>query len=279
MTCETPTPGATPGDRRADAQALFLEGVRFLRDGEDSSAESRFREALRLAPDFSEACANLGYLLDKRGLCEEGERYLRRAVAIDPACGEAVLTLGGLLTAAKRFKEAEDMCTRAIALNPEAPQSWSNLGVLYAGMQREAEAEQCHRTAMALDATHAASRFNLAYLLLRQGRYEEGWECLEARHWYAGFAARMRCPRWRGEPLAGKSLLIGYEAGHGDMIQFIRYAAVLREQNPRTIDCVCHPALASLFAAQEGIDHVYAFDAAIPDRSWDYWTPPLSIPH
>lgn len=262
---------------RAEAPESFQAGLRFLEDGNDAAAETCFRNALRLVPDLAGAAADLGYLLDKRGETGEAETWLRRAVELDPRCLEA-LNLGALLTVAGRFREAEAMCMKAIALSPESPQPWSNLGVLYAGMKREAEAEQCHRTAMSLDAEHLASRFNLAYLLLRQGRYEEGWACLEARRWYAGFATRMPCPRWQGEPLAGKSILIGYEAGHGDMIQFVRYAAVLREQDPASIDLVCHPALRTLFAGQCGIDHVHGFDEEIPDRGWDYWTPPLSVP-
>lgn len=274
----TPSPLPTE-DARSEAEERFRAGVGFLKKGDDASAEDCFREALRIAPDLAGPAANLGYLLDRRGNREEAETYLRRAIELDPNCLEATLNLGALLTVGKRFKEAEATCMKAIALRPESPQPWSNLGVLYAGMKREAEAEQCHRTAMALDTGHLASRFNLAYLLLRQGRYAEGWECLEARRWYAGFAARMPCPRWQGEPLADKSLLIGYEAGHGDMIQFVRYAAVLRGQNPKSIELVCHPALKTLFAGQCGIDRVYAFDEDIPDPGWDYWTPPLSIPH
>ena len=264
---------------RAEAPESFQAGLRFLEDGDDAAAEACFRNALRLVPDLAGAAANLGYLLDKRGKTGEAETWLRHAVELDPQCLEATLNLGALLTVAGRFREAEAMCMKAIALSPESPQPWSNLGVLYAGMKRETEAEQCHRTAMSLDAEHLASRFNLAYLLLRQGRYEEGWACLEARRWYAGFAARMPCPRWQGEPLAGKSILIGYEAGHGDMIQFVRYAAVLRGQDPASIDLVCHPALKTLFAGQYGIDHVHGFDEEIPDWGWDCWTPPLSIPY
>lgn len=266
-------------DTLTEAEARFLTGVHFLEAGDDQSAEQCFREALAIAPDLASAAANLGYLLNKRGLTCEGEAYLRRAVELDPDCQEAALNLGALLTTAKRFKEAEAMCVKAITLGPESPRPWSNIGVLYAGMKREQEAEQCYRTAMALDAEHRMSRFNLSYLLLRQGRYEEGWHCLEARNWYAGLAARMPCPRWQGEPLTGKSLLIGCEAGHGDMIQFIRYANVLRAHNPKSIDLICHPALKTLLADQCGIDHAYALDEGIPDNDWDYWTPPLSLPY
>jgi Flp pilus assembly protein TadD len=265
--------------RHAEAEARFLAGVEFLERGDMESAERCFREALSFSDALAGAAANLGYILDQRGQQETAEAYLRRALELDPHCATAALNLGALLTTAERFKEAEAMCLKAVALRSESPRPWSNLGVLYAGLKREAEAEQCHRTAMALDAGNLAARFNLAYLLLRQGRYEEGWACLEARRWYAAFAARMPCPRWQGEPLAGKSLLIGYEAGHGDMIQFVRYAAVLRERQPRSIDLVCHPALTTLLAGQCGIDRVFGFDETIPDGNWDYWTPPLSIPY
>jgi len=151
--------------------------------------------------------------------------------------------------------------------------------VLYARQKRETEAEQCYRTAMSIDADHLASRFNLSYLLLRHGHYEEGWGCLEARRWYAPLEDKLPCRRWRGESLHGKSLLIAYEAGHGDMIQFVRYAQVLRRHAPASIDLLCHPALKSLFSGQCGIDHVHAFNEDIPIRDWDFWSPPLSLPY
>lgn len=90
---------------------------------------------------------------------------------------------------------------------------------------------------------------------------------------------KLPCPRWRGESLQGKSLLIAYEAGHGDMIQFVRYAQVLRQNAPASIDLLCHPALKSLFAGQCGIDRVYAFNEDIPICDWDFWSPPLSLPY
>ena len=268
-TSDTPPP---------DAERCFTEGTRLLAERRYDEAEQSFREALRLVPNQAEAAANLGYLLDRRGETTEAEHWLRHALKLAPDCLEPALNLGALLTTAKRFKEAEALCLRAVTLRPESPLPWTNLGVLYAGTKREAEAEQCQRTAMALDPEHLTSRFNLAYLLLRQGKYEEGWACLEARRWYAAFAVRMTCPRWLGESLAGKSLLIGCEAGHGDMIQFVRYAEVLRKREPRSIGLVCHPPLKALLTGQCGLDRVVAFDEPLSDGDWDFWTPPMSLP-
>lgn len=263
----------------AGAEKAYLAGLQALLDGDDALAERCLREAMAIDPEHADAAANLGYVLSKKTGSDDAEKFLRLAIQLDPRCAEAFLNLGGLLTTSKRYAEAEAICINAVSLRPQSPQSWSNLGVWYARQKREAEAEQCYRTAMSLDATHLASRFNLSYLLLRQGHYEEGWQCLEARRWYAAIEDRVACPRWQGESLQGKSLLITYEAGHGDMIHFIRYARVLRRQRPRSIDLVCHPALKALFAGQSDLDRVYAFNESVPQSDWDFWTPPLSIPY
>jgi hypothetical protein len=123
------------------------------------------------------------------------------------------------------------------------------------------------------------ARYNLSYLLLRQGRFEEGWYCLEARNWYTAWAAKLQCPRWQGESLVGKSVLIGYEPGHGDLIQYCRYAAVLKAQGATEITLICHPALKELFASVEGVDAFFSFDDQMPLSGRDFWTPPLSIPY
>src|SRR5450830_1669865 len=258
------------------AETLFFEGNRHMAAGDSARAEACFRAALQMAPDMAEVHANLAFLLDERGAAVEAEACYERAIALNPALSQVHLNFGTLLASHKRFDEAEAAYTRAILLAPESPAGWSNLGGLYAGMKRDAEAEVCCRQAMALDASYAKARFNLAYVLLRQGRFEEGWPCLESRDWYGALQAHLDCPRWRGESLQAKSLLIGFEAGHGDMIQFGRYAAVLKRQGAAHITLLCHPALKTLFVTLDGVDQVIAFDEAVPKTGWDCWTPLLS---
>jgi Flp pilus assembly protein TadD len=264
---------------RIDAETLFSQGNLCMEAGDVNSAEECFRKAVQIAPDFAEAYANLGLLLDRRGATEAAEAFYWRSLALNPAHSETHLNLGALLASKKRFNEAEAAYRQAIELRPHSPVGWSNLGVLYACMKREGEAEQCYRKAMTLDESYATARFNLSYLLLRQGRLEEGWYYLEARSSSAALAARLACPRWQGESLAGKSILLGYEAGHGDMIQFCRYAAMLKEQGAASITMICHPSLKALFADLEEVDNVISFEEQIPASGWDFWTPLLSIPY
>jgi Flp pilus assembly protein TadD len=258
--------------------SLFFEGCKHLAAGDAGRAEACWRAALQLDPDLAEVHANLGFVLDDRGAVGEAEACYRRAIALNPDLAQVHLNYGVLLAGSKRLEEAEAAFTQAILLAPADPAAWSNLGGLYAGMKRDGEAEVCCRQAMALDERYAKARFNLAYVLLRQGRFEEGWLCLESRDWYLALQSHLDCPRWRGEPLQGKRLLIGYEAGHGDMIQFGRYAAVLKAQGAAHISLLCHPALKTLFTTLDGVDQVIAFDEELPLAAWDCWTPLLSIP-
>lgn len=269
---------------RAQAESFFFEGVACM-ESDPAWAQTCFRRALDCAPDLMQAHANLGLLLEAQGAWDEATASYRRAIALDPDQPEPHVNLGGLLARRKQFGEAEIACRQALRLNPESPGGWSNLGALYAALRLDAEAQRCYRHALALNPAHAKARFNLACLLLRQGQLEEGWQALEARDWYGALARRLPMPRWQGESLVGKSVLIGFEAGHGDMIHMVRYAAVLKARGAARITLLCHPALKRLFAALEAVDQVLGFDEPLPSDSgnpnaqWDVWTPPFSMPH
>src|SRR5207244_10265124 len=71
----------------------------------------------------------------------------------------------------------------------------------------------------------ARSHFNLALTLLAAGDYRDGWREYEWR-WEGGNLDRQDFskPQWRGEDIAGKTLLLHTEQGFGDVLQFCRYA-------------------------------------------------------
>lgn len=265
--------------QRRRAEALFFDSDRLAAAGDAEGAEAALRKALTLSPGFAEAWANLALLLDRRGAADEAESCYRRAIVLAPRHTRIHLNFGASLAQRKRFTEAEAAYREALRLDPGLLAAWSNLGVLYACMKREDEAEQCYRTALSLDGGHANAKFNLSYLLLRQGRYEEGWACMEARDWYASLEQRLPCPRWRGEEVAGKALLIGFEAGLGDMIQMSRYAAVMKAKGTARIGLICHPPLKALFATLAGVDQLIGFDEPLPNTRYDFWTPPFSLPY
>lgn len=263
---------------RACAEAAFLAAGEALAADDLAAAEAGYRQALAACPDFAEALANLAFVLERRGARGEAETCYRRALRAAPDDARIHLNFGALLAAGKRFEEAAAAYAAAIRLDSTEPAAWSNLGALHAGRGHLAAAEACHRRALALDSGYRPARFNLGYVLLRQGRFEEGWPCLEARDWPASLAPHLPMPRWQGEAVAGRTVLIGCESGHGDMIQFCRFAAALKRDGARRVGVLCHPGLLRLFGGLAGVDAVYALGSTVPAGAWDLWVPAISLP-
>jgi Tfp pilus assembly protein PilF len=172
--------------------------------------------------------ANLAYLKTQLRQYDLADQYYRQALSLLPENVQIHLNYGALLMLQYRFDEAEKHYRQALQIAPASAAAWSNLGVLLASTQREAEAEECYRNALLCDPAYQKASFNLSYILLKQGRYEEGWQRLEARAQDAVLNAYFHFPRWQGEALSGKRILIAYEGGFGDMMQFCRYASLLK---------------------------------------------------
>lgn len=99
-------------------------------------------------------------------------------------------------------------------------------------------------------------RFNRAQILLGLGRWSEGFELFEQCENVPGLQRpRSRAAhdaglrQWRGEPIAGKKLLLLHDHGFGDTIMCLRYVRSLRQS--ADVVMVMPPELARL-AAQCG---------------------------
>jgi len=89
---------------------------------------------------------------------------------------------------------------------------------------------------------------------LREGAFEAGWREYEWR-WRLPGAIPPRhqtLPAWQGEPANGRTLLVWWEQGFGDTVQFVRYLPMLVRQGWRVVLEV-HPAQFRLFSPQEGV--------------------------
>ncbi|MDQ7989960.1 MAG: tetratricopeptide repeat protein [Candidatus Dactylopiibacterium sp.] len=266
------------------AHTLFQEALVLMDAGETARACECLHEACRQAPHFSEAWTNLGYLLASGGDAAGAERCYRQARQLGSAHPRLYLNYGALLAARGLRAEAEAIYREGLDAAPDDADLWSNLGVLFANLKRDTYAEFCLRTALEIAPDHRNARYNLGYLQLCQGKYREGFAAFEARDWRNPLDAALDAAglaRWRGEPLGGQRILIGCEAGHGDMIQFCRYVGVLRERGAARVDILCHAGLRRLFTGLAGVGRVMAYEPSLQleTTDWDYWSPAMSLPH
>lgn len=248
------------------------------------AAEAAFRRALELQEAYPEAYNNLGALLATQGRPEEAQSAYRRALELREAYPEAHNNLGALLAAQGRPAEAESAHERALELREPYPEAHNNLGVLLAAQGSTARAEAAYRRALALRPDYHSARWNLGLLQLSLGQYDDGWRNYETRFEPAWREAPHRdplpsWPRWRGEELAGKSLLLLCEQGLGDCLQFVRYAPLIKQRlAPARLAVRCPPVLASLFEAIPGIDAVVSSEDRLESAAYDRWCLIGSLP-
>jgi len=110
------------------------------------------------------------------------------------------------------------------------------------------------------------------------GDYARGWPQYEHRWNFehlAGTLPKHEQPRWTGQDLKDKTILVIQEQGLGDTIQFIRFIFGLHNAGARVILQV-NDNLAPLFAGSPVIHKIV--DVKDPPEDFDYWTPIMSIP-
>jgi Flp pilus assembly protein TadD len=248
-----------------------------LRDqGRAAEAVASCRDALKLNPQSPELHNNLGTALKANADLEAAVSSFRVAIELAPGYADAHYNLANALVMLRRLDEAETEYRRAVKLAPGDGDVHNNLGTLLRLTGRLAEAAQCYETALACRADFAEAHRNRASLRLLLGEFDQGWPEYEWR-WRMDDAPRPRLsrPRWQGETLAGRTILLWSEQGLGDTIQFIRYAPLLQRMGARVlIDCPV--SLRTLLASAPGIDAIVAGDAE--QEAFDYYIPLLSLP-
>ena len=242
-------------------------------------AEASYRRAIELNPHYSAAYNNLGVILNHMGRLEEAQTSLRRALQLDPDSASAHCNLGTVLYAMKKRGEAEARYRRAIDIDADSADAHMNLGTILKEMGRFDEAESSYREAIRLKPDYSDAYLNLGLLFLSLGRYAEGWLFYEFRIDPRRKVIRHPDPsisRWKGESLAGKTLVLYPEQGNGDYIQFIRYAPMLKARGVFRLIVVCYPTLKPLLETMSGVDEIKT--RFMPDESHDYWVLPMSLP-
>ncbi|KAF0165880.1 MAG: glycosyl transferase group 1 [Rhodocyclaceae bacterium] len=288
--------------------------------GDLKGAIETYERAIAIKPDFAAALTNLGNALQEAGRIDEAIERHRHALALEPNLSEAHNNLGALFMAEERTDEAIESFKAAIACHPDFAPAWSNLGNIHVGREEIEEARRCYGEALrikpdfaealtnlgnllqdfvsldeglasydkaiAINPKFPGARFGRALVRLMMGDLKGGFEDYESR-WEGSDQAkkvkppRFSCPQWKGEkPRAGARIIVYYEQGFGDTIEFCRYVPLLAKRF-KHVTFIVQTELYRLVAQSMGDKvRVVPGDQAqqVVREHYDFHCPSMSLP-
>lgn len=120
-------------------------------------------------------------------------------------------------------------------------------------------------------------KFNRGWFLLHQGKFQEGFQHLEAGRFlnvYGGKQLPTNKPIWDGSDLTNKRVIINLEGGFGDNMIFARFATEIQKRGGTCI-FVGDPQLQSLFSRIDGVSEYITIND-VSHVKHDFWIPAFS---
>lgn len=274
-----------------------------------------YRHAIEVMPNHYDAWNNLGIALFDGGKHGEAEQAHRQAIALCPSEKSFKGDLVKVLISTHQFEEAKAICEEQLEQDPNSLFFLGELGAIYTRQGNTTLARECYERILTLEPDSESvaincgvrlfqagywedsekiyrhtiekhqselARFHLSILLLSEARFAEGWREYEARAIVRKHQLpEYRFPRWQGEPIAGKNILISYEQGYGDEIMMARYGTILKQAGAKRVGLICRRPLALLLQTLEGVEVLTPIGGdtvlTFKDGEFDYWVLPFEI--
>jgi tetratricopeptide (TPR) repeat protein len=268
------------------ADAWFALGLAQQQVGAFDAARLAYERAMALNPDLPMLRNNLSALHYDRGEYDDALRLGKEAIRAQPDHHLAWTNLANVLLKLREPAHALLAARRAAKLAPDF--GLAQLALSNAARESQLWSEAFDAIVRAANVAGADPKiqFSVAMLQLMHGDFRNGWINFEARWQGSPELARMAafCPelRWNGQSLAGKTLLVWGEQGHGDAIQFIRFLPALVEQATQAggkIVCCCFPPLYALFKRSLAAYDIEVLPSDVsPVPAFDHQIPLASLP-
>jgi hypothetical protein len=213
---------------REEAARLYDRVLEHQKNGDDAAALALLDTILTSYPAMAVLHVQRGTLLSDTKQFGDALASFDTALTLDPLQAEAHFGRGAIFQAQRKLDDALSAYDRALQIQPAHVRALNNHALALRQTGNLHAALESYDAAITLMPDCPDFRFGKAMCLLQLGRFEEGWRLYE---WRKAMVDPVALPPpgvrpWRGEALAGKTLLIQAEQGLGDTIQFCRFAAL-----------------------------------------------------
>lgn len=206
-----------------DPELLYGIGLLAQDLGMLQAAENVFALVMQRAPDDNRGPMALAAVKRAQGEYDQAIEILRLAIERKVRDFALWQALGVTVAEARGADAARPFYDEAIRLKPDYDIAWSNVGHSYSAEGRFAESLPFLERAVRLRPDDPDTHFSVATSLLGTGDLKRGWDEYE---WRLDRRRRdsvvfvHQLPRWEGEDISDRTILICDEQGIGDAIIF-----------------------------------------------------------
>jgi tetratricopeptide (TPR) repeat protein len=253
--------------------ALANYALVLVRLGRLEQALASYDKALAIAPDYVDALLNRGNILHELKRLDDALASYDKALAIMPDHVDLLKNRAIVLVKLRRLDEALASYDKALAIKPDYVEALASRGSVLTMLKRLDEALASYDRALEIKPGYPDALIDRGWLALLHGRYAEGWRDYESRREVKKLPTLW--PKWKGEDLREKRIIVYEEQGLGDVIQCCRFLTLLAARSAQVTFLVRTSLHRVLRSFEPGVRIVDKLPFA---EIFDFQSPLMSLP-
>ncbi|MCA9770024.1 tetratricopeptide repeat protein [Candidatus Dependentiae bacterium] len=251
------------------AKAYFYAAESYRHLNNHNKALAFYQQTIKYAPEWFDAYKEAALLYRESSNYKEAITCLNSAYTVlikkNPSITQLIDLAHHLITLGQT-EQTITLYNHILKIDPNNPQILYNKAYTLKIAGKLDEAITLYQRVLELEPDYEHAHFGLAMSYITNGNFDAGWpyydEYLRRVH---NTAERLR-NFLRKKTIKGKKILLQYQGGLGDSIQFIRYAQILKEMDA-TVLVYIQKQLIPLFSNCPYIDQLIPSGSAYPERN------------
>jgi tetratricopeptide (TPR) repeat protein len=263
--------------RDNDADANHIVGCIRMGERKFDESISYINKSLEVSPDNIGTLISLGCVLSSKKDYLESIQVFKKIIKLKDDISQVHFYLGEAYRQTLQHEKSLSSFKKCLEITPDHIGCQLMVGVIYEELKKFNQAIDFYKACINTYPEYIEPHINLGMCYLLTGNYTEGWNEYEWRLKLPAqvYEIKFKKPRWVGQDVSGKTLVIATEQSIGEILLFIRFAKQLALDGAKII-MMTQGELKKILESQKWIDKVISYDDEIPDC--DYYTYLLSIP-
>ena len=256
--------------------ANHIVGCIRMSEGKFDESISYINKSLDVNPEDIGALISLGCALSSKKDYKESIKVFKKIINLKNDISQVYFYLGEAYRQVQKFEESLAAFKQCLSITPDHIGCQLMIGIIYEELKKFDQAISFYKSCIETYPDYVEPHINLGMCLLLTGNYDEGWSEYEWRLKLPAevYNLKFTKPKWIGQDLSNKKLLIIAEQSIGETFQYIRFAKHLAMEGAE-VTVMAQSEVSKILEDQKWIKNVISYEDA---AEYDYYTYLLSIP-